>query len=129
VVRPPPVPPFFLHVFFFFFLFNRGWSGHPLRPLGWLGHHQTGRWWPSHPTGGGPDWPVVAKPPQWPKGWPATPYGWIGHPSSFTFFFLKKKFRFKNLKLKKINILISQNGAFWDLLTAVTKSVTAEILL
>jgi hypothetical protein len=34
----------------------------------------------------------------------------------------KKKIRFKNLKLKKkINILISQNGAFWDLLTAVTK--------
>jgi hypothetical protein len=21
---------------------HRGWSGHPLRPLGWLGHHQTG---------------------------------------------------------------------------------------
>jgi hypothetical protein len=54
--------------------------------------------------------------------------------SCFFFLSLKikkkiKKFRFKNLKLKKINILISQNAPFWDLLTAVTKSVTAGILL
>jgi hypothetical protein len=49
VVELPLMPPFFFHVcLFFFFLFNRGWSGHPLRPLGWLGHHQTGRF------GGGP---------------------------------------------------------------------------
>jgi hypothetical protein len=107
VVEPPLMPPFFFHVFFFFFfLFIRGWSGHPLRPLGWLGHHQTGRsgGGPATPVvffslyqGGGPATPlghwggwattrpaglVVAQPPQWPKGWSNHP---LCHPSFFFF--------------------------------------------
>jgi hypothetical protein len=100
VAEPPPWPkgwpatpcgcighPSFFHVFFFLFLiFNRGWSGHPLRPLGWLGHHQTG-----HGLRGG-------QPP--PVGGLATlllsPFYF------FIFMFIFLIFRFKILKLKKI---------------------------
>jgi hypothetical protein len=99
----------------------------PDRPVWWWPSHPSGlRGWSNHPlchpssftfffsslTGGGPATPlghwgglattkpaglVVAQPPQWPKGWPATPYGWIGHLFLSPFFFLKKK---KKLDLK-----------------------------
>jgi hypothetical protein len=58
---------------------HRGWSGHPLRPLGWLGHHQTGR------SGGGPATLVADHP--------------LCHPSSFTFFFFFFFFFFVSFSL------------------------------
>jgi hypothetical protein len=94
-------PPFFFHLFFFFSSSSLTGGG-PATPLGHWGGSATSR------SAG----LVVAKPPQWPKGWPATPCGWIGHPSFTIFFF----FLFLDLEIKiflKINILISQNGAFW----------------
>jgi hypothetical protein len=58
-----------------FFFFNRGWwFGQPLRPWGGSATTRTAVL-------------VVAEPPPWPAGWPATPCGWISHPSSFTLFF------------------------------------------
>jgi hypothetical protein len=80
------MPPFFFHVFFFFFFFFSLTGGGPATPIG-----HWGGWATTRPAG-----LVVAQPPQWPKGWPATPYGWIGHPSSFTFFKkIKKKIDLK----------------------------------
>jgi hypothetical protein len=92
---------------------HKGWSGNPLRPLGWLGHHQTkkggirggsttplGHWGGSATTR--PAGLVVAEPPQWPKGVAGPPTVKekeekkkkksggrppLCHPSSFTFFF------------------------------------------
>jgi hypothetical protein len=89
VVRPTPVGGSATLLLSLFFSLTGG------GPLIW--------WWPSHPIGlrGG-------QPP--PVGGSATLLL-----SLFFFFFnfFKKKFRFKNLKLKKINILISQNAPFW----------------
>jgi hypothetical protein len=85
VAEPSPVGGSATLLFHFFFSLT---GGGPATPLGNWGGSATTR-----PAG-----LVVAEPPQWPKGWPTTPCGWIGHPSSFTFFFLKKKNRFKNIK-------------------------------
>jgi hypothetical protein len=80
--------------FTFFFFFNRGG---PATPCGWIGHPSSFMFFffffPL--TGGGPATPlghwggstttrptslVVAEPPQWPKGWPASHPLWVDRP-------------------------------------------------
>jgi hypothetical protein len=82
-------PPFFFYVFFFF---NRVAE---TTPLGHWGGSATTR------LAG----LVVAEPPPWPRGWPATPL-WVDRPPLFFFFFfffffflIFLIFRLKNLKL------------------------------
>jgi hypothetical protein len=55
----------------------------------------------------------VAKPPPWPKGWPATPYGGgSATPLFFFFFFLILIYFIFKIKFLKNNILLVKNGAF-----------------
>jgi hypothetical protein len=57
---------------------HKGWFDHPLRPLGWLGHHQTGL------RGCHPSSFTFFFSLSFNRGWSGHP---LCHPSSFTFFF------------------------------------------